>query len=197
LFDPAIFAQVADTGPEPVRFTGYRPTSANAAKLWINSHAYVRDNLIRPSGAGNPLLAGSVGRLLASVALSVFPNNAVREPTIEDRHDAHPNTVRRAITFIEEHAERDIGAADIAGAANVTVRTLQLAFRRHLDTTPMAYLRRVRLDQAHHDLGRGDPATTTVGAIAARWGFANHSRFTAYYHAAYGRPPSSTLRGEE
>jgi len=32
------------------------------------------------------------------------------------------------------------------GAAHVTVRAVQLAFRRHLDTTPMAYLRRVRLE---------------------------------------------------
>ena len=37
--------------------------------------------------------------------------------------------------FIDEHAHQDITAADIAGAARVTIRTIQLAFRRHLDTT--------------------------------------------------------------
>jgi transcriptional regulator GlxA family with amidase domain len=27
-----------------------------------------------------------------------------------------------------------------------------------------------------------------------RWGFATHSSFTAHYRAAYGEPPSETLR---
>jgi hypothetical protein len=31
--------------------------------------------------------------------------------------------------------------ADIAAAARVTTRAVQLAFRRHLDTTPTDYLR--------------------------------------------------------
>lgn len=85
-------------------------------------------------------------------------------------------------------------APDSAAAAGVGVRGSQAAFRRHLDTTPLGHLRRVHLDHAHYDLAIADPAITTVGAVAARWGFANHSRFTAHYHAAYGVLPSTTLR---
>jgi len=54
-------------------------------------------------------------------------------------------TVRRATAFIEQHAHTDINMADIAAAANVSIRAVQCAFRRHLNTTPMAYLRAVRL----------------------------------------------------
>ncbi|MET8121957.1 helix-turn-helix transcriptional regulator [Micromonospora sp. NPDC005189] len=79
------------------------------------------------------------------------------------------------------------------GAAGVSLRAVQLAFRRHLGTTPMAYLRRIRLVRAHHDLVRADPGQETVSGIASRWGFASHSRFTARYHASYGVPPRETL----
>jgi hypothetical protein len=43
--------------------------------------------------------------------------------------------MRRAVAFIDEHAHEDIAAADIAAAAGVTIRSVQLAFRRHLDST--------------------------------------------------------------
>ena len=70
---------------------------------------------------------------------------------------------------------------------------MQLAFRRHLDTTPTRYLRRVRLDHAHRQLLTADPERDTVTAVAYRWGFASSSRFAAYYRTAYGVSPSSTL----
>ncbi len=63
------------------------------------------------------------------------------------------------MTFIDEHAHQDISTADIAAAAHVTIRAVQLAFRRHLDTTPLEYLRRVRLDRAHQELMAGHPGT--------------------------------------
>jgi AraC-like DNA-binding protein len=99
-----------------------------------------------------PVTAGSGGVTVAATALAVFPNTAMGEPTIEDRRDAHRGTLRRAMAFIEAHADQDISIADIARASNVSTRAVQLAFRRHLDTTPTAYLRRVRLDHAHRDL---------------------------------------------
>jgi AraC-like DNA-binding protein len=104
------------------------------------------------------------------------------------------NAVRRAVAFIDENAHIDITVVDIAAAAFVTIRAVQTAFRRHLDTTPMAYLRRVRLDHAHRELLAANPAHETVTAVAYRWGFPNPARFAAYYRQAYGVPPSRTLR---
>jgi AraC-like DNA-binding protein len=98
------------------------------------------------------------------------------------------------VTFIDEHAYEPIAIADIAAAAFVSARAVQLAFRRHLGTTPTAYLRRVRLEHAHRQLQAADPALLTVTAVARRWGFPSASRFTASYRAAYGILPSRTLR---
>jgi len=67
--------------------------------------------------------------------------------------------------------------------------------RRHLDTTPSAYLRRARLDRAHQQLCAASPGDgVTVTEIATRWGFASPSRFTASYRDTCGVLPSHTLR---
>jgi transcriptional regulator GlxA family with amidase domain len=126
--------------------------------------------------------------------LATFPNTALADPTIEDRRDARAAALRRAITFMDEHAGDDISAADIAAAANVTIRAIQLAFRRHLDTAPMGYLRRVRLEHARRELLSADPARDTVKAVAARRGFARPDRFTASYRDLFGVLPDQTLR---
>lgn len=201
IIDPALPSQIADTAPgrtqQPVRFTGYAPVSPRAAGQWRATYAYIRDTVLAsPDAAARPLLASNAARLLAATALAAFPNNALTDPTITDRRDGHPATVRRAVAFIDEHAHQDITTADIAAAAFVTIRAVQLAFRRHLDTTPMGYLRRVRLDRAHGDLLAADPARATVAATAYRWGFSNVSRFAAAYRRAYGVPPNHTLHQE-
>jgi transcriptional regulator GlxA family with amidase domain len=73
---------------------------------------------------------------------------------------------------------------------------VQLAFRRHLDTTPTAYLRQVRLDAARIELLAAAPEDrVTVTEVAYRWGFCSPSRFAERYRAAFGTTPSETLRG--
>lgn len=199
LIDPALPAQLADTAPgrtaRPVRFTSYDPVSPQAAQRWRLTYAYVRDTVLGdPRAAAQPLVAASATRLLVATALTTFPNNTVTDPTIEDRHDAHPATLRRAVAFIEENAHRDISVAGIAAASSVTIRAVQLAFRRHLGTTPLEYLRRVRLDRAHQELRQSSADSgVTVTAVAYRWGFRSSSRFAATYRQAYGVTPSHTL----
>ena len=95
--------------------------------------------------------------------------------------------LRRAIAYADDNADRDITTADMAAVAGVRPRALQYAFRRYRDTTPLQYLRQVRLQRAHRDLQAADPNRTTVAAVAARWGFTNPGRFSTDYRTAYGR----------
>ena len=109
---------------------------------------------------------------------------------------ASSETLRRALAFIHAHAHEEITAARIANAACVTTRAVQLAFKRHLDTTPSAYLRKVRLDRAHHDLmAASGTEPCTVTQVATRWGFNHQGRFASYYRQAYGQNPRQTLAG--
>jgi AraC-like DNA-binding protein len=204
LFDEASLSRVAATAPGrrpgPVRLTGHAPVDPSASAMLRRVLDYLPIHLgpgtLDAAGPqGERILMASAAQYLASVVLTVFPNTALADPTIEDRHDAHTGTLRRAVGFIEAHPEQPISVTDVAAAAYVTVRAVQLAFRRHLDTTPTAYLRRVRLDRAHQDLLTADPTRTTVTAVAARWGFSHASHFATAYRDLYGRSPGDTLHG--
>ncbi|MFI5834231.1 helix-turn-helix transcriptional regulator [Micromonospora sp. NPDC051300] len=193
VLDPVLLDSVAETAPGrragSVRFTSHRPVSAAAAETWETVYGYARET-VDLGAAGEPLLAGSVARLLVATALSVFPNDALSDPTISDRRDAHPRALRRAVTFIEENADRDITLADTAAEARTTIRAVRLAFRQHLDTTPTAYLRWVRLERADLELRRADPADgLAVAEIARRWGWADPKRFAAARQRRFGSPP--------
>lgn len=179
-------------------FTTMTSSGPEATRRWRWTTRYVDDMLTDPVVTGSPMLLAGLGRLLAQTALSVFPNTLTRTSTAQDRRDAHPQSLRRAIAFVEANPDVDITTADIARAAFVSPRAVQVAFRRHLGTTPQAHLRRVRLEQAHRQLQDAVPAGpgalgTTVAQVAARWGF-TPSRFTEHYRAVYGVLPSQTLR---
>lgn len=178
---------VVDEVADGVRFTDYRPISLEKAVRWRSTCEYIRDEVL-PAFAESPLVVANATRLLVATTIATFPIASIRRAA--DQRDAHPQTLKRAIAFIEDNAADDITAADIAYAARVSIRAIQLAFRRHLDTTPMAYLRRVRLSCADADLRA---AKGTVTEIAARWGYARPSVFAAHYRTAYGVPPSHTL----
>jgi transcriptional regulator GlxA family with amidase domain len=77
-------------------------------------------------------VVSTASQLLAASVLQAFPNSAATGTTAEDQHDASPGTLRRAIAFIEASPDTDIGISDIARAACVTPRAVQLAFRRRL-----------------------------------------------------------------
>jgi AraC-like DNA-binding protein len=180
----------------PLRFLSPDPVSPAARARWAAAVRYVDDLLASPDAAASPLIITSAARLLAATALTVFPNTALTPAAPRDRRDrrdASAATVRRATAFIDEHAGQDITVTDIAAAACVTVRATQLAFRRELDATPMAYLRSVRLARAHRDLMDAAPGQETVTAVAYRWGFSSASRFSARYRETYGVSPKQTL----
>jgi len=188
---------VAGTEPTPsgpMRFLSLHPVGAAARAQWQNTSRYAGSVLANPDAAASRLIIPSTARLLAATALAVFPNTALTDPVAHDRRDASSATLRRAIAFIHEHAEEDISVVAIAAAARVSPRAVQLAFRRHCDTTPLAYLRRVRLARAHYELLAADPERESVTAVAYRWGFSSPSRFAAAYSQAFGVLPSHTLR---
>ena len=102
-------------------------------------------------------------------------------------------TIRVQMGVAKMNAAQPIGLTEIATAARCSTRALQEAFRRHRSTTPLAYLRQVRLESAHDDLLGSDPTNATVAEIANRWGFAHQGRFATLYRKEYGWTPGHTL----
>jgi AraC-like DNA-binding protein len=106
-----------------------------------------------------------------------------------------PRVVRSVVELIEATPEQPFTVAGLAMHAGVSERSLHAAFRRQLGISPMSYVRRRRLERAHDDLLRLDPATgVTVTDVALRHGFTHTGRFAAAYRQRFGEPPSTTLR---
>jgi AraC-like DNA-binding protein len=91
-------------------------------------------------------------------------------------------------------AEMAWSTVRLATEVHLSVRALQEGFRRGLDTSPMAYLRQIRLRRAHAALLAADRDATTVRAVAVDLGLLHMSRFAAAYRAAFGEMPSDTLK---
>jgi AraC-like DNA-binding protein len=141
----------------------------------------------------HPFVRNRVVATLASALLLELPHNhrdalEVGESTIA------PACVRRAERFMEDNATNAVGLSDVAAATGVSVRSLQMAFRRFRDTTPMARLRALRLELVREELARGTRDGTTVTSVAVAHGFGSPGRFAADYRARFGESPSETLR---
>ncbi|MFI7581034.1 helix-turn-helix domain-containing protein [Kocuria sp. M1N1S27] len=178
-------------------FSGTRPATPAMTQYWLGTVSHLgRDLLPDDHAMSNPLIRSELIRSLTTVLLHTFPGSFL-ERTEAPAGQARPAPVgvRRAVAYIDAHVDADIGPADIAAAARMSVRGLQAAFRRELDTTPTAYLRAARLDAVHRELLAADPTTgSTVEAVAARWGFTHRGRFAAAYRDRYGQAPATTLR---
>ena len=101
-----------------------------------------------------------------------------------------PASVRRAIDYIQAHADSAIGLADIAEAACISASSLLRHFGTHLGMSPYAFLRVVRLERARAELQRGGPEA--IRDVALRWGFQNASKFSRAYQEQFGEKPSET-----
>lgn len=132
-------------------------------------------------------------KLLVSQLVLGQPNNYLDELEGGSRSDV-PRPIERAAELIEAHAHEPLAVDDIAYAVGIGARSLQDGFRRYYDTTPMAFLRDIRLQRARTELMQADPTTATVTEIAVRWGFLHPGRFSVVYRRRFGETPSQTLR---
>jgi AraC family ethanolamine operon transcriptional activator len=70
-------------------------------------------------------------------------------------------------------------------------RKLNYCFQDVLGTSPVKYLRAVRLNGVRRELRSG---TAAVQDVAARWGFWHLGQFSLDYKRQFGELPSATLK---
>lgn len=145
------------------------------------------------SALTNPLVAAPLHDAVIDGLLTAAEHR-YREALEHPVRSWGPGPVYHAIEAMHAQAHHPFTPARLARITGVSVRSLQEGFRRHVDVSPMAYLRRVRMERAHHDLRAGDPTETTVTDVALRWGFTHLGRFAADYRSSFGVHPSQTLR---
>lgn len=83
---------------------------------------------------------------------------------------------------------------DLCERLRISRRTVQNSFRAVTQTTPVNYIRCIRLNGVRRELLGSQPGELSIGDAAGRWGFYHLSHFAADYQALFGELPSQTRR---
>ncbi|HEY8351420.1 MAG TPA: AraC family transcriptional regulator [Sphingomonadales bacterium] len=125
--------------------------------------------------------------------LTTIPNNYSEDLNRTENFVA-PYYVRRVERFLEANLREPITMEDIYEVAGVSPRALFYGFRQFRRTTPMALLKKMRLELARKELLIAAREGGSVTEIAINCGFQNLSMFSREYKARFGEAPSDTLR---
>ena len=81
----------------------------------------------------------------------------------------------KVIEFVESSYGKKVTVADMAEKAGLTIRTFERQFKRRYSISPIAYLKRVRINMACRKLAQGNQ---TIAEIAQECGFCDQSYLT-------------------
>jgi AraC-like DNA-binding protein len=112
----------------------------------------------------------------------------------DQTRQARDLVVKKAEDLVSSEDSERIHVGDLCRVAGVSERTLEHAFKEILDTTPIAYLIRLRLHRVRQALLAPGRGSTTVTAEALRFGFWHFGEFSRAYRECFGELPSETLR---
>jgi AraC-like DNA-binding protein len=174
----------------PLRFD-LRPFSNELEQIWKRTLAYGWSS----EAAGLPLAGvakAALDEYLLTLLLHHHPHN-YSEELARTVPTPVPGVVRRAERFMIDNAASRITLSDVAQHLGISLRSLQAGFRDWRETTPNAFLRRVRLQLVRDELLLAS-TEANVTAVALQHGFSHLGRFSAQYRAVFGEDPSVTLR---
>ena len=129
---------------------------------------------------------------LIMMLLSEIEHSCSAEMSQNNRSPA-PYYVKRVEDMFRANFENEISMDDIVIASGVSVRTVFYGFQRWRGTSPMSYLRDMRLDAARKNLATPFAGPKSVSEAALAAGFANFSQFSKLYKMRFGQKPSATL----
>lgn len=112
-------------------------------------------------------------------------------------NELKPRCVKKAIDYVIEHEKKKINIQDLALAAGVGLRTLQMSFQQIYGISPMCYVRRYKLKKIREYLLSHYAHDVSIGDIAAQWSFMHPSSFAKNYYAFFGEYPSETVKNSK
>jgi len=174
-----------------LRFDLSMPQNEGTGHWWRMLNLLVES--LERGGATSNSLATSLHESLLLVTLLGCQNNTYTARLGTHQQPLAPRHVRRVEAYIDENADKPLTISDLVVVSGVSARALFDGFRHFRDTSPLAYLRSVRLERVRDQLlcaGEDDSVTK----VATQWGFNQLGRFAAQYKATYGESPSETLR---
>jgi AraC-like DNA-binding protein len=174
-----------------LRIPRLRPRSPQLAALWHRLATTLAAHVLEDAELyERDLLRTQMIDALLAATIEAFELSDVTEGPTAPRTDV----LERAEAFMHEHLADPISIPDVARAVGVSARGLQLLYQRELDVPPIGRLRQLRMAAAKDVLAAAPSRSTTVGAVAQRFGYSNVGRFIAHYRSEYGETPAQTLQ---
>jgi AraC-like DNA-binding protein len=178
----------------PLEFNRQTLLQGGAGQSWRRLGSYVAGELSDPFSMTQHVSAVAQQlEQMVSTAFLLGHSHTYSDALLRPQSAAVPFYVKRAEAFIEAHFSEPLSLADIAAHAGVSARSLQNGFQNFRNTTPMGFLRSLRLKHAHEMLLLSDPSTVTVTEIALRCGFGHLGEFATVYRHTFGEAPRQTL----
>ncbi|CAL94562.1 AraC family transcriptional regulator [Azoarcus olearius] len=182
---------------EPVEFLPEMALGSSRCQSWVRLMKWLCEEIGHENPQGeavldSPLFSAQVEQMVITTLLMCQPHN-YSERLAQDGPSIAPHFIRRTERYIEDKAHEPLTIGELAEHAGVSTRSLFAGFRKYRDTTPMQYLKDVRMQRVHQELLRSAPDTTTVTDVAMRWGFSHLGHFAVDYKRCFGESPSATL----
>lgn len=138
-------------------------------------------------------LAGQLELLIIDALLLGHPSD-ITSRLAGSTNSLSADRVSLAMDYMLAHVADQFPLSAVAQHCGVTLRSLQLGFRREVGSSPGEWLRRQRLDRAHAQLLLASERATTVTAVAVSCGFLHLGDFAARFKQRFGESPSAVLR---
>ncbi|MCK6396456.1 AraC family transcriptional regulator [Zoogloea sp.] len=178
---------------QPIGFQPSITLDGAAGNRWTSLLRWIYESLALDEQCfDSPMMSAQVEQTVIATLLTCQPHNYTEELNGEERSIA-PAFVKRIERYIEDNADQPITIIDLAEHAGVSSRSIFNGFRRFRNTSPMLYLKEVRMRRVNEELKRLTPADTTVTAVAYHWGFTHLGHFTTDYKRRFCESPSQTL----
>jgi len=176
--------------PVPVHFDFALRPAGGAGQRLVQVLDLLQAEVAEPVLGRMDSLDRHLETLTLQALLAAQPHN--HSAAIHAQGPAMGSVVRRAAELVRAEPGRAWSTGGLAAEVHLSVRALQEGFSRELGVAPMPYVRQVRLQRVRDALAHPTEATT-VGAVAARFGFAHLGRFAGHYLERFGELPSVTL----
>ncbi|WP_018151449.1 helix-turn-helix domain-containing protein [Leeia oryzae] len=145
----------------------------------------------------NPDLLGFAGtqKLIRHQFISLLLD-LLNEVTTGARHNithaTHSDIVKRSQSIVMASPEEPVTVLDLCHTLRVSRRTLQNSFQLITNTTPVDYLRSIRLNGVRRMLSNPATANNAVREAAGYWGFYHLGHFSRDYSRLFNELPSET-----
>lgn len=160
---------------------------------WVSLLEYVvRMASINPYNTQNDLLGKHLEEMLGTNILIQWAG-ACGIDIQNTPHKVTPGYVIKAENYMRDHAPAAPTLSQVATAVGVSSRALHKAFKEYRNTTPMRFLRDIRMEGVRAELKEA-PSHVTVSEIVYSWGYLCLGRFASLYKQRYGELPSETRK---